>query len=82
MQDEEDLLATGCAVYAVLLGAHARGLVGYWRTPGFLRAPAGAAALGIGPGERFVALIHLGGRRQEQPPPERSPVDEYVAYLP
>ncbi|MEJ7714218.1 MAG: nitroreductase family protein [Thermoleophilaceae bacterium] len=34
VQDEEDLLATGCAVYAVLLGAHARGLAGYWRTPG------------------------------------------------
>src|SRR3954469_16345327 len=31
--DEEDLHATACATYAVLLGAHARGLAGYWRTP-------------------------------------------------
>jgi nitroreductase len=82
VQDEEDLLAVGCAVYAVLLGAHARGLVGYWRTPGFLRGPTGAAALGMRPGERFVALIHLGRHRQDQRPPERSPVDEYVAFLP
>jgi nitroreductase len=81
-QDEEDLLAVGCAVYAVLLGAHARGLVGYWRTPGFLRTPEGATALGLGAGERFVALIHLGYQRQEQPPPERSPVHEYVTFLP
>ncbi len=82
VQDEEDLLAAGCAVYAVLLGAHARGLVGYWRTPGFLRTPEGAAALGMAPGERFVALIHLGHRRQERPAPDRSPVDEYVTFLP
>ena len=82
VQDEEDLLAAGCAVYAVLLGAHARGLVGYWRTPGFLRTPAGAAALGLGADEHFVALIHLGGQRQDRAAPERSPVDEYVTFLP
>src|ERR1700761_3241728 len=34
IQDEEDLLATAAATYAVLLAAHGRGLVGYWRTPG------------------------------------------------
>ena len=68
VQDEEDLLAAGCAAYAVLLGAHGRGLVGYWRTPGFLRTPEGARALGMRPEERFVALIHLGHRRQDRPP--------------
>src|SRR5581483_6171034 len=60
VQDEEDLCAAACATYAVLLAAHARGLAGYWRTPGVLRTDAGRAALGIGPEERFVALIHLG----------------------
>src|SRR5450432_960274 len=35
-QNREDLLATACAVYIVLLGAHARGLASYWRTPGLL----------------------------------------------
>src|SRR5204862_7967549 len=33
MQDDEDLHATACAVYAILLGAHARGMAGYWRSP-------------------------------------------------
>lgn len=80
VRDEEDLLATGCAVYAVLLGAHAHGLVGYWRTPEFLRTPEGAAALGMGEGERFVALIHLGEQRQDQQPPERSAVGDYVTF--
>lgn len=82
LQDEEDLLATGCAVYAVLLAAHARGLVGYWRTPGVLRTARGAKAAGMAEGERFVALIHLGQARQEQPPPERAEPSDYVTFLP
>jgi nitroreductase len=81
VQDEEDLLATAAAVYAVLLVAHARGLAGYWRTPGVLRDTAGAAAVGIGPDERFVALIHLGWPRQEKEAPERAPLAEVVTYL-
>jgi nitroreductase len=81
VQDEEDLCATACATYAVLLGAHARGLAGYWRTPGVLRTPEGLAALGIGPDERFVALIHLGRPRQEKEAPERAPTRDVVAYL-
>src|SRR6187455_966303 len=43
VQDEEDLHATACAAYIVLLGAHARGLAGYWRTPVVLRTDAGRA---------------------------------------
>jgi nitroreductase len=82
VQDEEDLLAAACATYIVLLAAHARGLVGYWRTPGVLRTPEGRAAVGLSENERFVALIHLGHPRQEQEPPERAPTGEYVTYLP
>ncbi len=39
VQDEEDLCAAATASYIVLLGAHARGLAGYWRTPAVLRTP-------------------------------------------
>ena len=81
VQDEEDLCATACAVYAVLLGAHARGLAGYWRTPGVLRTPEGRAAVGMGEEELFVALIHLGYACQEKQPPERLPPDDFVTYL-
>lgn len=81
IQDEEDLCATACAAYAVLLAAHGRGLAGYWRTPGVLRTEEGRAALGIGPDERFVALIHLGWPRQDKQPPERAPASEIVTYL-
>jgi nitroreductase len=61
--DEEDLHAAGVATYIVLLAAHARGLAGYWRTPAVLRTPEGRAAVGLGEGERFVGLIHLGEPR-------------------
>ena len=81
VQDQEDLLATACAVYAVLLAAHGRGLAGYWRTPGVLRTPEGLRAVGVPDGERFVALIHLGWPRQEKQPPERLPPADVVAYL-
>jgi nitroreductase len=82
VRDEEDLAAAAVATYIVLLGAHARGLAGYWRTPEVLRTPAGRAAIGLEDDERFVALIHLGPARQEREAPDREPPDSYVTYLP
>jgi nitroreductase len=81
VQREEDLLATACAAYIVLLAAHARGLAGYWRTPGVLRTPEGREAVGLGPDERFVSLIHLGRAVQDKPVPERAPVGEIAIHL-
>ena len=81
VQDAEDLCAAACAVYVVLLGAHARGIAGYWRTPEVLRTPAGRAAAGIPDGERVLGLIHLGPPRQQRDAPERAGPDEYVTYL-
>lgn len=81
VQDREDLCATACAVYAVLLAAHGRGLAGYWRTPGVLSTPEGMEAVAIPPTEQFVALIHLGWARQEKEPPERLPPGDVITYL-
>jgi len=81
IQDEEDLHAAACAVYAVLLGAHARGLAGYWRTPAVLRTDAGRRAVGLEDEERSLGLIHLGRPREAKRPPERWPVERYVTYL-
>jgi len=82
VQDEEDVCAAACAVFIVLLAAHDRGLAGYWRTPGVLRTPDGAAAVGMERDELFVGLIHLGHARQEKSPPERLPPADFVSYLP
>jgi nitroreductase len=81
VQDEEDLCATACAAYIVLLGAHARGLAGYWRTPAVLRTERGREAVGMPAEERFVSLIHLGEPLSERPAPERAPVADTTAYL-
>src|SRR3954466_2551716 len=79
--DEEDLLASACAAYLVLLGAHARGLAGYWRTPAVLRTPEGRAAAGVAGGEHVLGLLHLGPARQEQAAPDRAPVGEVATFL-
>jgi nitroreductase len=81
VQDEEDVAAATIAAYIVLLGAHARGLAGYWRTPEVLRTRDGRAACGLPEGERFLGLLHLGRARQDKAPPERAPVDDFVTYL-
>jgi nitroreductase len=79
--EEEDLLAAGCAAYAVLLGAHNHELAAYWRTPAILREPAGRAALDIPDAEHCIGLLHLGPARQEQRVPERAPLDDVVTFL-
>jgi nitroreductase len=79
--DDEDLAAGACAALIVLLAAHARGLGGYWRTPGVLRTGAGRAACGIPDGEKVLGLLHLGRPRGEKPPPDRAPVEAIREYL-
>jgi nitroreductase len=81
VQDEEDLAAAAVAAYIVLLGAHGRGLAGYWRTPAVLRTPEGKTALGIPTDEHPLGLLHLGHGRQEQRVPERAPAAAVVRYL-
>ena len=80
-QDEEDLHATAVASYIVLLAAHARGLAGYWRTPGLLRADGGRAAVGLPDGERFVGLLHLGRPAPGAADPARPGADGTTTYL-
>ena len=81
VQSEEDLEATAIAAYIVLLAAHARGLAGYWRTPGVLRTAAGRGAVGLPDEEKFVGLIHLGYPIQQKPVPGREPASNVVTHL-
>jgi nitroreductase len=80
-QNHEDVLATACAVYIVLLAAHARGLASYWRTPRVLQSREGQAAIGMGADEEFVGLIHLGPPVDQPVARERLPVGDYVDFL-
>jgi nitroreductase len=80
--DTEDLAAVACAVYAVLLGATARGLASYWRTPAAFEEEGARAILGLEPAEQIVGLIHLGPRVSEPPRKERVPLDDVLTVLP
>jgi nitroreductase len=81
VQKEEDLLAAGCAIYIVLLAAHARGLAGYWRTPKVLRTKKGRTALGVPEKERVLGLVYLGHGRQGKKPPKRARPSKFVTFL-
>jgi len=78
--DEEDLHAVACAVYAMLLGATARGLASYWRTPRVLEDAAIRELLGLSGDEQVVALIHLGLPESVPPAKERLPLA--LTFLP
>jgi len=80
-QDREDLFATAVAAYIVLLGAHGKGLAGYWRTVPLLDDPEGRRILGLGGEETVIGLLYLGTPVQEQRVPERASPVEYVTYL-
>jgi nitroreductase len=75
------VLATAVASYIVLLGAHARGLAGYWRTVPAIATPAGRAATRLPDDELPIGLLHLGEPRQEQRVPERAPVEDFAIFL-
>jgi nitroreductase len=80
-QSREDLLATAVAAYIVLLGAHARGLAGYWRTVPLLDERRTRELLGIAARETPLGLLYLGTPVQKQRVPERAPSDDFVTYL-
>jgi nitroreductase len=79
--DDEDFAAGAGAALIVLLGAHARGLGGYWRSPSVLRTPEGRAACGIPDGEKVLGLLHLGRAKGEKVAPERAPLEAIRTYL-
>ena len=80
--DEEDLHATACAVYAVLLGATARGLASYWRTPAAFEEPTVRDLFALEANERVVGLIHLGTAVSAPPGKERAPLEDVLTVLP
>jgi len=79
---EEDHAAAAAATFILLLGAHARGLAGYWRTVPVMESAEGRAALSLPGDELPIGLLHLGDPRQEQRVPDRAPVDEIAMFLP
>ena len=80
-QNREDLFATACAVYTILLAAHGRGLASYWRTPALFETGDAREILNFDEDEVFVALIHLGKPATAPPAKERKPPADYVKFM-
>ena len=78
----EDVQATAAAVQNMLLGATARGLASYWRTPACFQEDAVRRVLGLAANEVIVALVHLGPPASDPPGKERAPVDDIFSTLP
>ncbi len=81
VQDAEDRHATAVAAYLVLLGAHDRGLAGYWRTVAVLDSAPAREALGLHDDEVMLGLLYLGRPVQQPPAPERAPVEAVATFL-
>ena len=56
----EQVLSAGNAAMNLVLAAHAMGYAANWTTGWIAYDPAAGKVLGLGPGERFVAIIHIG----------------------
>ncbi len=79
---DEDVQAAAAASYALLLGATARGLASYWRTPACFREPPVRELLGLADNEVLVSLVHLGPPASDPPPKERTAVEDVFTALP
>ncbi|MCK9537733.1 nitroreductase family protein [Dokdonella sp.] len=66
---QEQLLSAGCVAYNLLLGAQALGFGAQWLTGWPAYDAQAATLLGLAPGERVIAFVHIGS--VSQPAPER-----------
>lgn len=80
--DVEDFSSSSVAAYILLLAATAKGYASFWRSPGVLQSAEGADALGIGPGEEPLGLVHLGRPGPVPPKPgRRDDAESFVSWL-
>lgn len=76
---QEQLLAAGCVAYNLLLGAQALGFGAQWLTGWAAYDSVAAALLGLAPGERVVAFVHIGSASAEPGERSRPAIEEKVA---
>lgn len=76
----EQVLSAGNVAFNLVHGAHALGYAASWVTRWFSFDDEAAAALGAGPGERFVGFVHIGTPStviEDRPRPELADVVRY-----
>jgi nitroreductase len=79
---EEDFAATFMAIQNLCLAAAARGLGTHIKTGAVLGDAPLREALGVGEGERIVAVVQLGEPEEVPAPKAREPAEAKTRWLP
>jgi nitroreductase len=77
---EEDYAAVMMGIENLALAAVARGLGTHIRTGGVMQDPAARTAVGVGEGERVVAIIAVGVPAEIPPPKPRQPAEAVTVW--
>jgi nitroreductase len=77
VDEEEELLATACAVQNMLLMAHASGFSGFWSTPKFIKKEVFSELLELPLNQKCLGIIYFGYTKMNWPSSHRKPI-EYV----
>ena len=77
----EDFAAAAAATENLLLAAHAKGYGAMWRTGGITRQSEVAAFLGLGEGDRIVAMVYLGRPAMPAPPVRPRNVETALRFI-
>lgn len=64
----EQMLSAGCAAHSILLGAHARGFAGIWRTGQNAFDPSVKKGLKLESSEEIIGFLYLGTREGDPKP--------------
>ncbi|HEY8430121.1 MAG TPA: nitroreductase [Sandaracinaceae bacterium] len=75
----EQILSAGAVAHGILLGLHAHGYAGMWRTGGPAYHPRTKEALGLRPEDHIVAFIYAGTPAVPPPEVKRPSFDEHVS---
>lgn len=67
----EQVLSAGCVAHGILLGLHARGFAGMWRTGDAAFDPSVKTALGLAPTDHIIAFLYCGTESQPKPTVDR-----------
>ena len=76
----EQMLSAGNAAFNIVLAAHALGYAAQWTTGWIATDPDAGHILGLLPGERFVAFVHIGTPTAQPGDRPRPALADAVSY--
>lgn len=75
----EEIAALGCAVQNIWLAASAKGIGGYWSTPGTIKKM--GAFLKLGENEECLGLFYLGYHAEKEREGLRDPIEGKIEWI-